>query len=208
MKIRDLIAEESMKDYFNRLAKEHGIKALGSGAFGRVFQHPMYKNVVTKVYKASDRDYARYVKWAMAHQSNPWVPKIIEQVKYESKDGNMNILFMQKMKSFRDASEAAHSMMRMVKKVNPDMDKGDYDHLLEIIYDGVESGDFEAWKDFVFESEIMDDKHFAQLWGGFIRPNQARFDIHDGNMMYRPEDGQVVITDPVAGFPTEWVSDM
>lgn len=209
MRIEELLSEEKIGDYFNRLVKSHGIQALGSGAYARVFQHPVYKNVVVKVYKATDKQYIKYVNWALKNQSNPWVPKIIEQVEYKSKDGNLNLVFMQKLKPFADTREAANAMMRAAYKANPKLSKDEQDDLTDIIFEALSYGDLYPWIDFVTDTQLAKkDKHFGKLWNDFIMKNQKAFDLHEGNMMYRVEDGQVVITDPLGSQPTSWVSDI
>lgn len=77
MIIQELIAEEKVDAYLNRLTKSLKIKKLGSGYFSSVFQHPVYHNVSVKITRKADPVAMTWVKEAMQHLHNPWYPRII-----------------------------------------------------------------------------------------------------------------------------------
>lgn len=77
MKLRDIISEETVKDYTERLVKTLGIKELGSGFYSSVFQHPIYRNVAVKLCRRRDPASISYLRKAAENPDNPWFPKVI-----------------------------------------------------------------------------------------------------------------------------------
>lgn len=198
MKVSDLF-EEALPDYLKRLVKKHGIKKLGGGAYSQVFQHPHYHNVVVKVYTAKDVKYARYLAWVMKNQSNPYVPKVIEQHKHFDGKNKYFIVFMQKMSPIK-TSEAVVKLLARALGIKPGSDE--YEDLGDVYDYGEGSG-----SEFVHEfSEIVDaavkaktaDPDFVKVWKQ-IKKNPEDLDMHSGNVMTR--DGHLVVTDPVADDP-------
>lgn len=77
MIVQELLAEEKVDTYLNRLTKTLRIKRLGAGYFSSVFQHPVYPNVSVKVTRKADPRAMTWVKESMRHPHNPWYPRII-----------------------------------------------------------------------------------------------------------------------------------
>ena len=76
MPIANRIVAEKSWDYLDRL-KSLGIKPLGRGSKGTVFQHPTMPNVAVKVYERDDWDKSVFwLRWCEKNQKNPYVPKI------------------------------------------------------------------------------------------------------------------------------------
>jgi hypothetical protein len=198
MLVGELLQEVKLKTYLSALVDKHGIKKLGGGAFSQVFQHPVYKNVVVKVYKASDTVYKKYVAWCLKNQSNPYVPKIIEQNEYKSPKGDAyNIVFMQKMrpasvKTFKAQLRAAMPKAKDIEFEDLDIAIDDYDMV----------GMYEELNRLI---PLFGNNDLKSIWGHIRSYGKAKFDLHPGNVMMR--DGQLVLTDPVALDPTNRVDE-
>lgn len=67
------LQRQKQLDSFTEFMEKNGFKALGQGYHGAVYEKPGYPYVF-KVYK-DDPAYETFVRWAMAHQSNPNVPR-------------------------------------------------------------------------------------------------------------------------------------
>lgn len=57
------------------LAAKSNFKKLGRGAYAIVFGNEKYPYAV-KIYDLNDKGFAAWIKFVLAHQSNPYVPKI------------------------------------------------------------------------------------------------------------------------------------
>lgn len=198
MKAAELLAEEKLADYFKRLVKKHGIKKLGGGAFSQVFQHPQFHNVAVKVYRNKDTVYRRYLAWCMKNQSNPFVPKIIEQVQFTGTSDPYNIVFMQKMEPVgtnRFVNEVAKALgLTFIER----------EDLYDVYEDNLGSGrEFYRFMKQAAQSDRC-NPDFARLWAHVASYGVDVVDFHAGNAMMRGR--QLVVTDPVALDPTSWVA--
>lgn len=193
MKVQDLLAEESLKDYLRRLVSKEGIKLLGGGAFSQVFQHPTLKNVVTKVYTSRDTAYADYLAWCKDHQDNPYAPKIIDDVPYRNGQDAYHIVFMEKLKPIPNEYGYIRKFIQIMK-LNPDEDE----ELLDILDEAIKHQDMEVLKSFMRTcfKEGRGDAKLAEIWKKIISYGVGAIDLHHGNVMLR--GAQLVFTDPVA----------
>jgi hypothetical protein len=201
MKVAQLLREESLEDYLKRLVTKEKIKKLGGGAFSQVFQHPQFHNVVTKVYSGKDKLFAKYVKWCMQHQNNPYVPKIIEQVDYQNPDPaakikTYHIVFMQKMTPVSGKRYVQAFLDAL--KLDPEED----DEIVDQLRDGLETNDMYILNSAVKQAfkQGNGDRHFAEVWKHITSYGVGNMDLHKGNVMMR--GNQLVFTDPVAPAPT------
>lgn len=195
MKVAHLL-EEPKDKYFDRLVKTLNIQKLGSGAFGTVFQHPVYKNVAVKILNSQlDPRFAKYIEWCTKHQDNPWVPKIvgIERMKMPDTRGydeqEQMFVFLEKLTKASE-SDVASAVKKFVSAV-PVKDR------TQGIVDAQRTGDFRKLKQ-------QDWKTIAKYATGDIQTMAARFaqivdkhlDIHYKNVMMR--GNQLVFTDPTS----------
>jgi hypothetical protein len=146
----------------------HGFKKLGKGEFGLAFEKPGY-HWVFKIF-TTDSAYLSYVKYAMANQSNPNVPKfkgglikindhtfairIEKLIDIEHRDGGSQIMI--------DARKLGNLNLR---GESPEWLKDKYPGIYDII------------------------QHFRSTPG-------VTLDLHMGNVMMRGND-TLVIVDPV-----------
>jgi hypothetical protein len=195
------LATEYFKEYIQRLRRDHGIKGLGEGAYGKVFQHPEFKNVVAKVFH-NDPGYESYLRWVIKNQNNKYVPQVIEvhyfeipestrQVKNHqgrlvrriSGEERIGVVFMKKLKpmSNREVTEIARTYAVLIGvRVESNT--------------GFEDFTFDDWKDLAAATKT-NDPDFSAL-AKWLARNQAS-DIHNGNVM-KDENGNIIFTDPVA----------
>lgn len=204
---KEAITEEALKPYLDRLTSKEGIKKLGGGAFSQVFQHPHYGNVVVKVYTDKDDVYKRYVAWCMKHQSNPYVPKIVEQVSYKSPDTKekYHIVFMQKMTPVNTVGKL---ISLLVKALQLDTKAAEDLPFMTAFGQEVDAkGMFDDYK--LIDKYVKlgrADKDFTEVWKHIRTYGADKFDLHKGNVMLR--DGHLVLTDPVANDPTSRIDEL
>lgn len=201
---KEALSEEALKPYLDRLVSKEGIQKLGGGAFSQVFQHPHYGNVVVKVYTDKDTVYKKYVTWCLSHQNNPYVPKIVEQVKYKSPDTGekYNIVFLQKMTPVKTTQKL---ISLLVKALQLDTKAAeDLPFMTAFGLEGKTKQDFKLIEKYVKLGRA--DKDFVQVWNHIRTYGPEKFDLHHGNVMLR--DGQLVLTDPVANDPTSRIDEL
>jgi len=189
--------EENLKTYLKRLRKLR-IKKLGAGAFSQVFQHPEFWNVAVKVFTGKDTVYKRYVQWCLKHQSNQYVPNIIEQHDIKSDSGEKyHIVFVEKMSPIQTVQKL---VFELSKALELDLAKFEDLPLIKAFgqSDGVSRDDFKIIDEFVRRGR--GDKNFRKIWSHIRSYGQDHFDLHYNNAMMRGT--QLVLSDPVANDPT------
>jgi len=204
MKIFELIQEETLEAYTDKLVKSLKIKKLGSGAYASVFQHPVYHNVAVKVVQ-DDPEYMRFARFCQKNPNNEWLPKIVsihkvavdDEFRMNSGTVEAHIIFFQKLRPAR-ASEIKAAVQRILKTVPPKyFAQGAQDDPLfdpMVYYTDFDELD-ERWGRIARKTTDADvrvvAKYFAYLDG---------VDLHPGNVMMRDDKGraQLVFTDPVA----------
>lgn len=199
VKNRYHLAEEALGAYFKRLVKKNKITKLGGGAFSQVFQHPQFRNVVTKVFTGKDTVYKRYLMWCMKHQNNPYAPKIIDKVDYESPDGEQyTIVFLQKMRKVGE-----RGFVNMLPTLFPGIKDEELEDLKQAIKDYDMIDTFNELDSLI---QTYGDEHFSEIWKHIKSYGKKKFDLHPGNVMLRGT--QLVLTDPVAHDPTSRVDEI
>jgi hypothetical protein len=196
------LATEYFKEYISRLRIEHGIKGLGEGAYGKVFQHPEFNNVVAKVFH-NDPAYESYLRWVIKNQNNKYVPQVIEVhyfktpettqqvkdhrgrlVKRTSMEERIGVVFMKKLERMgnREVSKIAKTFAALIGGGIVEYDKGFEDFLAK------------DWGKLAAATQTS-DPDFSAL-AKWLERNHAS-DIHNGNVM-KDENGNIIFTDPVA----------
>lgn len=164
---------ETYKDYLSRLRKL-SIQELGSGSFGTVFQHPEFSNVAVKVVR-KDAAYLKFVKFAIDHPTNKYLPRIaaVDKVKFDNgPDGYLVFMerlsqadFAVKEEFFNKLPYELHSTVYRLSK--------------------------EGW---ALLSKSKD--HDVAIVAQYMLKNWANLDLTDQNLMQRGR--QLVFSDPVA----------
>lgn len=230
-------------DHFNKFGQDHddlqykmqlhlndieGIKQLGSGAFGAVFNH-FEQDKVIKL--SSDRDaYYMFARWCMEpeQQDNPYLPRIYDEYVFTSEYGNKVFLHVMEqlvapvsMKARQKRRSSPNSGKEVPNSVEGYIWEHTY-HLTRQFFRGTQSPVTklnylkELRKRFKEDHEcninvLQIQRSMKLIDTCFTIFSQfkeiASLDFHSGNIMLRPGQnykrrgtGTLVITDPVSSF--------
>lgn len=197
MLVREILCEEDIHDYVDRLIYTLGIKRLGAGAFAHVFQHPKDPNIVVKVFNyASDYSYNKFLKWAQKNQHNPYVPKILSVRRIPAKDADVDdpiaVVFMRKLvKAPRAVYKKLHADALAALKA---ADSPAWKEAAQ------SRGTFQSWPaaGWAELAKVSPDKNFRDFCAFMVGAGDHDGDLHSENVMMDPSNGQIVFTDPVA----------
>ena len=93
----DVSSDTDLTDYVQRL-RGLKIKKLGEGDFSQVFIHPSYPNVVVRIsIEDGDDGYRQWLKFALANQNNPYVPKIYGTARGRTATSRLTIVFLERL---------------------------------------------------------------------------------------------------------------
>jgi len=179
------------------------LRMLGSGCYATAYQHPVYADRVVKVLRYRDRGYTAFIRATIRLQDRgkpcAWLPRVYEA-----------------------------TMFHVRSPYAPNASRRDYDRVLVLVLDklvGANDSDLltphqQRVIDGLRENRIWDVpsgellRRFGELSPGakmfrqlrraenVIRyaMNKARAtcDLHWGNVMFKPDSGQLVFTDPLA----------
>ena len=181
------VAEFPLGTEWHKVLYNNDFRALGSGTFGTVWEHPKLSYVL-KVFTADDIAYTNWVATAIQLKSNPHMPRFVSPKPFTIVPGVQAV----RMERLGRIDETAYSLLRQINAVVNDA-----------IIERVSAGDLIA-------GDVMYRRH-----NGFIAYCKAhpefipaldilvkftmhpgyRPDIHDENIMMR---GPVIVfTDPV-----------
>lgn len=73
---KSIKSDQTVQDYMKMLEKQK-IKYLSGGAYGEVYAHPYYKNVVVKIISNYDPAYINYLKFVAQNPGNRYLPQLI-----------------------------------------------------------------------------------------------------------------------------------
>lgn len=195
-----------------RWLKSKGFKQSGHGSFAQAFVHPSYKRIV-KISKRQDVCWLRFAHWTLKMTSHPSVP-YIDWVRVYGEGDKFFIAVIEKLAPFnRNAikntvdlpglaylyayegwfDDDEHIFNRLVDEGVVDMNKikyGKYDEAQRSIKLQVKKYLKNAKGGKRFINALRSAQKFAK--GG------CSYDMHDGNLMYRPSDRRLVVIDPLA----------
>lgn len=197
-------SSKNIKEWDDLLLKKNWEK-IGEGARGTVYSHPN-KNYVIKIYHA-DKAYETFLDFIEAHQSNPHVVKIKRKIFTGETDwySKMNSVVLEKLKPL-DNNDG---------KVIYGINSASYGvTIMNNLYEGGISADEMKEKIKLRIKEKYVDQITAKKIITFMKHPIAKllfqlksymyengknhyFDIHTGNLMIRPSDGKLVLTDPL-----------
>jgi len=184
--------------------RSKGFKQKGSGAFSAAFVHPNYKRIV-KISKKQDECWLKFAHWTLKMTSHPNVP-YIDWVRRYGEDDKFFIAVVEKLALFNK-----QAIMNTV----------DVPGLIYLyLYEDIGRLD-DAIIDRLIKEGIIQDDERADPWGPQLRrflknartgkrfinviksskkfaKGKCSYDIHDGNIMYRPSDRRLVVIDPLA----------
>ena len=181
------VAEFPLGTEWHKVLYNNGFRALGSGSFGTVWEHPKLSYVL-KVFTADDIAYAGWIATAQQHKNNPHMPRFLSPRLVRIVPGVVAI----RTERLTRIDETAYSMLRQINTI-----------VHEATIERISASDLIA-------SDVMYRRHngfiaYCKAYPEFIpaldilvkfvmQPGY-RPDIHDENIMMR---GPVIVfTDPV-----------
>lgn len=186
-----LKSSEEFEDYIERLGDVEKLKTIGGGYYSNVFEHPVYNNVVVKVFR-NDTAYRRYMKWVLDNQDNKYVPQVVSYHKYKmgEKRDKVGIVFLKKLKKIK--KKQLYDEVAKIAK---------YSDTLKDYKNRMTFADFDVhdWKD-VSKNAKKDDPdlaEFAKWMVKWFKRTTQNDDLHDENVMY-DENDHLIFTDPVS----------
>ncbi len=170
-----LLSAETFQEYTSRL-KKSGMKELGQGSFGIVFNHPKYKNVVVKIVRYDPANRA-WLNFCHKHKTNPYLPKLygVHRLTLDSAE-DAYVVFMEKL--FAAPVMAVVSLNKYIVDIT-----GKHNWK-----------DPKTWKSL---AQVTPDQKLKQVAEFLAAMNPRNLDLHQANFMVR-EPKQLVFTDPVA----------
>jgi hypothetical protein len=195
-----------------RWLEDRGYQKKGSGSFAVAYVHPQYRRIV-KISKRQDVCWLRFAYWTLKMTSNPSVP-YIDWVRTYGEDDKFFVAVVEKLAPFNrnaimetaDVAGLAYLLIhepwfesdmtilgRLVKEGI--IDKSDRDAVYNGDRNEKATSKVRKWLKSAksgkrFINTLQSAKKFAK--GG------CSYDLHDGNLMYRPKDRRIVIIDPLA----------
>jgi len=192
----------------------------GSGQFSVAYVHPGYKRVV-KISKKQDECWLRFAHWTLKMTSHPNVP-YIDWVRRYGEDDKFFIAVVEKLAPFNRAAIAntvdlpglaylfayedwfyddKNIIRRLISEGVIDEEQierkypGAYRIAQNRINKEIYRPQVKRWLKTVrggkrFINVIRSSKKFAK--------GKCAYDMHDGNLMYRPSDRRLVVIDPLA----------
>jgi hypothetical protein len=174
----------------------------GSGQFSSAFVHPGYKRIV-KISKKQDECWLRFAHWTLRMTSHPNVP-YIDWVRRYGEDDKFFIAVVEKLAPFNrqaimntiDLPGLAYLYLR------EDWFQGDRNIERRFIKEGIIYNEEAAFIPQVrrYLQNAKSGKRFINVIRsskGFAK-GKCAYDMHDGNLMYRPSDRRLVVIDPLA----------
>lgn len=191
--------------------RSKGFKQKGSGAFSTAFVHPRYNRIV-KISKKQDICWLRFAHWTLKMTTNPSVP-YIDWVRVYGKDDKFFIAVIEKLAKYNKTA-----IMNTVDLpglaylyVYEDWFQGDETIEERFIKEGIlkETEDTSGYVEIKGSPKNQLRTWLKNVRGGKRFINALRsskkaatggctYDMHDGNLMYRPSDRRLVVIDPLA----------
>lgn len=193
--------------------KQNGFEQKGSGSFGAAFVKKGYKRIV-KISKKQDDCWVRFAKWAMSRTSNPALPKISWMKTYHDQRGEQFfIAIVEKLAPFNRSA-----MMNTVDLpglaymyLHEDWFMNDNSIWARLLKEGIikdyssdrtrfDTDMLNRRRVLKFLRESTSGKRFILTLKAAENKATGRcsYDMHDGNIMYRPTDKRLVLIDPLA----------
>jgi len=188
--------------------RSKGFKQKGAGQFGAAYVHPSYKRIV-KISLRQDKCWLRFAHWTLKMTSNPSVP-YMDWVRVYGEGDEFFIAVIEKLAPFNkkaimntvDLPGLAYMYM------HEEWFEGNHDIYQRLDKEGL-LGDDPDHDDYWLSEEALIKRYLKSIKTGkrFIRTlkraddfakGECSYDMHDGNIMYRPSDRRLVIIDPLA----------
>jgi len=206
-----------------RQLEEQGWEWKGEGAFGVAYVHPN-KNYIYKLFQ-DDPGYSFFLKFALANQKDPGVVKLKRIILTGSKipDGYLsdysipNVIAMEKLEPLRLDKKSSNMLFdvsaTILHRMGTIYEKGmTFEQAIDALAAYVEKNDQE-YSSVLYDIRIrkilrapfiLKTPVFRTIYNLFVyktnnRGENIQWDIHSGNLMYRPSTKTIVLTDPFVG---------
>lgn len=204
MRTYELLREETITDYVQRLTRELEIKSLGSGLFSYVFQHNTDPRVAVKLV-VDNPSYVRFARFCMENEGNRWLPRIFSIVPVSFTAGKWSdrtklptkghVIFIERLSRATDAF-IRKTALDVVAALPEEAFAGEV--FTKAISSFIDLGKKE-WKAIARFSEDEDLRAAAR----YFATRSVPLDIHNENVMVRRGGKpQLVFNDPVAEWPS------
>ena len=166
------------------LLKPYGFTPAGEGMYGSVFVHNSYPYAL-KAFVADDTGFLRWYKFCKANQDNPFVPKIRGSlIKLSPQHYGIRI---EKLIKYIGNSNKLNTLQTTVAD-DLSFGKGQLIRRLNDYRDGINSKSPRR--------NPAENKFVRDIYEFFITSG-GRLDVHFSNVMIRPSNNHLVITDPL-----------
>jgi len=193
-----------------RWLEDRGYQKKGSGSFAVAYVHPQYRRIV-KISKRQDVCWLRFAYWTLKMTSNPSVP-YIDWVRTYGEDDKFFVAVVEKLAPFN--RQAIKNTVDVAGLAYLYLSEGwfDGDKAIEkrLVDEGIIDMDDIRYEEGVHKSIRRQIRKYLKTTKSgkrFINTLKAAekfakggcsYDLHDGNLMYRPKDRRIVIIDPLA----------
>jgi len=168
-----------------RLLKGAGFSYLGNGAFSMVYSQPDYPGVAFKFSLKSADAYGSYAMWVRDKQNFGNAPACFPTVHDIRQVGPLRFYALERYVLFDDAPHELQVAWRTLYAWFVDCD---WCRSME---------DIQEFSEFL-PTGVPEELHQAVVDIATYFYGVADLDLHTGNVMYDPNRGQLVITDPVS----------
>lgn len=185
--------------------KKNGFQQKGSGKFGAAFVKSGYNRIV-KISKIEDKCWIKFAKWTLAVTNQPSLPNIPWVKMYRDSNGTQFfVAVIEKLRPFDQVAINNTVDLPGLVYLYLNEDWFDADPKLEKRFESIIKRDDRDYSTirrrlFYFLRNAKGGKRFILT----LRAAQKRatggctYDMHDGNLMYRPSDKRIVVIDPLA----------
>lgn len=177
------IAKLILKDY-------PGYVPLTCGAYAQIYVKTGTKKILKLAW--NDYSYSAYIKYVIANQDNPWLPKITDVKVYKGRTGGIKFMVtvveMERLKpvTMNTCTMLSELVRRYVAQsywFHNDMKVAEEEDA-KVIKDTLRDRDL--WESLLKVTAVLRKMHKRFGW-----------DLHPGNVMLRGMQRQIVITDPL-----------
>ncbi len=192
--------------------RKNGFQKKGSGAFSAVFVKPGYNRVI-KISNKQDDCWIKFARWAQSVTNNPHLPNIPWVNFYTGPKGEQFfIAIMEKLAPFNQTTiDNTIDLPGLIfMYLHDDWFQENYKILSRLVDEGLVSRE-DPWNPNIrrrllrYLREVQGGKRFILTLKAAEKKGTGKcaYDMHDGNIMYRPSDRRLVLIDPLADMNDE-----
>jgi hypothetical protein len=185
-------SDQTVNDYMKMLKKQK-IKYLGGGAYGDVYAHPYYKNVVVKII-SSDPAYISYLKFVAQNPGNRYLPQLIP-------NKNGELISRYSMRETEWGKERLQFIFMKRYAPSTHIQRERFTHYVISTTGSFRTlnTDITDWRKSMWQivAEVSTDPEIVTI-AKYFSSSKYSLDNHAGNIMWDSELQNIIFTDPVA----------